>query len=118
MVWQKCFSVSFALLAIVLFGSAQCSAQQANGQAAPQVDQMVSRGIEFLRSKGQAANGSYTEQAGIGITALITTGILRNGPSPDDPLVAKSLKYLEGFVQPDGGVYKPGSFLINYETCL
>ena len=33
-------------------------------------------------------------------------------------MVAKSLKYLEGFVQPDGGIYAPKSRLRNYETCL
>ena len=46
------------------------------------------------------------------------TAILRHGRSPDDPLVAKSLKHLETFVQSDGGIYKPKSRLINYETCL
>ena len=36
----------------------------------------------------------------------------------DDPLVAKGLKYLEGFVQPNGGIYDPKSRIQNYETCL
>ncbi len=35
-----------------------------------------------------------------------------------DPMVAKGLKYLEGFVKPDGGVYQPESNHRNYETCL
>ena len=37
---------------------------------------------------------------------------------PTDPMVAKALKYLEGFVQPDGGIYAPGSRIKNYETCV
>jgi squalene-hopene/tetraprenyl-beta-curcumene cyclase len=78
----------------------------------------VDRAIEFLKTKGQAAEGSYAAHTGIGVTAVATTGIMRHGRSPDDPLVAKSLKYLEGFVQGDGGVYVPGTFYQNYETCL
>jgi squalene-hopene/tetraprenyl-beta-curcumene cyclase len=35
-----------------------------------------------------------------------------------DPLVSKSLKYLESFVQPDGGIYQTGTNNTNYETCL
>ncbi len=38
--------------------------------------------------------------------------------SPDDPAVAKSLKYLEGFVQKDGGIYQPDSSIQNYETSI
>src|SRR5262249_55449711 len=37
---------------------------------------------------------------------------------PDDPAVAKSLKYLEQFVQSDGGIYKAGSTIQNYETSI
>ena len=43
---------------------------------------------------------------------------MSSGRSADDPIVAKSLKYLEGVVQPDGGIYAPKSRLKNYETCL
>ena len=48
----------------------------------------------------------------------MTTALMRSGLTPDDPLVAKSLKYLEGFVQADGGIHKPGSLYRNYETSL
>lgn len=81
-------------------------------------EQMVTKAIDYLKTKGQAPDGSYSSQAGPGVTALITTAILRAGRSPDDPLVAKSLKYLEGFVRDDGGISKTGSRLPNYETCL
>jgi len=78
----------------------------------------VDRAIGFLQTKGQALDGSYSAQAGPGVTALVTTAILRHGRTPDDPLVAKSLKYLEGFVREDGGIYQKDSVLRNYETCL
>ena len=78
----------------------------------------VDRAVGYLQSKGQAADGSYSAQAGIGVTGLVATALLRHGRTPDDPLVAKSLKYLEGFVQPDGGIYVKDSFVKNYETSI
>ena len=80
--------------------------------------QAVDRAINFLRTKGQATDGSYAASTGPGVTAVVTTAILRNGRSPNDPLVARSLKYLEGFIQPDGGIYRAGGLFRNYETCL
>ncbi len=81
-------------------------------------EQMVTKAIAFLTTKGQAADGSYTAVSGPGITALVVAGILRNGRSPDDPAVSKSLKYLDSFIQPDGGIYSPESYYKNYETCI
>lgn len=78
----------------------------------------VDRAVAFLQTKGQAEDGSYAKFAGPGVTAVVTTGLLRNGRTPSDPLVARSLKWLEGFVQPDGGIYQPGTLYHNYETCL
>ncbi len=43
---------------------------------------------------------------------------MRHGRSPNDPLVAKSLAYLERFVQPDGAVSLKSSTYRNYETSL
>lgn len=63
----------------------------------------IANGQKYLVDKGQAADGSYSSQAGIGVTALVTTSLLRTGAKSTDAPVAKSLKYLEGFVQPDGG---------------
>jgi squalene-hopene/tetraprenyl-beta-curcumene cyclase len=90
----------------------------ADAKDAGTYDQLVQKAIDYLSASGQAADGSFTAQAGPGITAIVAAGALRNGRGPDDPLVAKSLKYLEGFVQPDGGIYDPKSRIRNYETCL
>ncbi|NIP87063.1 MAG: hypothetical protein GTO03_16470 [Planctomycetales bacterium] len=80
--------------------------------------QTVAKATEYLQTRGQAADGSYSAGAGPGVTAIVATGLLRTGHSVDDPLVAKSLRYLKGFVRPDGGVYAEGSGYRNYETCL
>ena len=79
---------------------------------------VVGNAVRYLRARGQAADGSFSSGAGPGITAIVTTGLLRNGYSIDDPLVAKSLKYLKGFVREDGGIYAEGSLYRNYETCM
>ncbi|MCO6455275.1 MAG: terpene cyclase/mutase family protein [Pirellulaceae bacterium] len=96
--------------------------QPANDRVAPQVreqyEQMVSRAISYLRTKGRAEDGSYSGAAGPGVTALVTAALLQHGVSPDDPLVAVSLARLQQFVQPDGGIYQTGSTHRNYETCL
>lgn len=78
----------------------------------------VDRAVAFLREKAQAPDGSYSAQAGPGVTAVVTSGLLRQGYSPEEPFVAKSLKYLEGFVQPDGAISPKGSMYRNYETSL
>jgi squalene-hopene/tetraprenyl-beta-curcumene cyclase len=78
----------------------------------------VNKALEYFRAKGQAADGSYSAQAGPAVTALVATSILKTGRTADDPLVAKSLKYLLSFVHPDGGIYAEKSTHQNYETCL
>ena len=91
---------------------------QSNPPDSKAYGQGVDKAIQFLMAKGQAANGSFTAQAGPGVTAIVVTGILSQGRSPDDPVVAKALKYLEKFIQPDGGIYAPENFYKNYETSL
>jgi len=80
--------------------------------------QTVDQAIRYLETKAQAPEGSYANYAGPGVTAIVTTAVLRHGRSPDDPVVAKSLNYLQGFVQPDGGIYQKDNFYRNYETSL
>lgn len=80
--------------------------------------QTVDRAIHYLNTNARAVEGSYAGAAGPGVTAVVVAGILETGRSPDDPVVAPSLKYLEGFVQPDGGIYQPDTLYRNYESCL
>jgi len=79
--------------------------------------QLVEHGIAFLAAQ-QEEDGSYSSFAGTGVTSLITTALLRNGRSPSDPLIVRSLDYLQTQVRSDGGIYQRGSRYRNYETCL
>ncbi|MFO0818552.1 MAG: prenyltransferase/squalene oxidase repeat-containing protein [Pirellulales bacterium] len=100
-------------------GAQETGAQKASAESLDKAyERAVERGIAYLRTKGQVADGSYSSPVGPGVTALITTALLRHGRGPDDPQVAKSLAYLEAFAREDGGIAKQGSRLPNYETCL
>jgi len=110
-----------AVIVLLTMATARADSADPNagrGPSAKMHQEAVARAIQFLQTKAQAPDGSYAGHAGPGVTAVVTTGLLRNGRGPDDPLVAKSLKYLEGHVKTDGGVYQEGSLYRNYETCL
>jgi hypothetical protein len=83
-----------------------------------QWEAMVRKASEYLVAKEQAEDGSFSAEAGPGVTALVLTSLLRTGRPPEDPAVARGLKHLESFVREDGGVYREGSLYGNYETCL
>ena len=91
-------------------------AKKGDGQRAR--EKAVGKAIDYLRQKGQAEDGSFSRQSGPAVTALVTSALLRNGLSVKDPMVAKALKYIEGFVHDDGGIYQEGSTHQNYETCV
>lgn len=109
-------SVCASLITVCL---AVTAAPRAGAQA-PAADsalpKAVERALEFLRTKGQAEDGTFSSMAGSGVTALTLTAAIRNGAPLDDPMIAKGLKALEGFVHDDGGIY--AARLKNYETCV
>ncbi|MFG0290958.1 MAG: prenyltransferase/squalene oxidase repeat-containing protein [Rhodopirellula sp. JB044] len=82
------------------------------------IDQMVNRGIEFLRTRGQTENGAFSGETGAAVTGLCVRAILDHRPAAavNDPVVKKSLEFLKSKIQPDGGIYETGSLYRNYET--
>jgi hypothetical protein len=103
-----------AILIVLVSGSATSALDDAT---AKKYEQMIDKAVGYLATKGQASDGSYNAAAGPAVTALVTTGVLRHGRSPDDPVVARALKYIEGFLHDDGGIYAEGTHK-NYETCV
>ena len=79
---------------------------------------VVESSVRYLRSQGQAEDGSYSKQNGIGVTALVVAGLVSCDVSPEDPVIAKSIEFLLRYRQEDGGVYQSDSKHTNYETCL
>jgi squalene-hopene/tetraprenyl-beta-curcumene cyclase len=88
--------------------------------AAPKPDEVkavVDKAAKFLATR-QKDNGDLAPdpRVGPGVTALAVAALVRNGYGPENPVVGKGLKFLEGNVKPDGGVYSQG--LATYTTCL
>jgi squalene-hopene/tetraprenyl-beta-curcumene cyclase len=80
------------------------------------VQAVVDKAYEFLKSR-QKEDGSFEPaRGGPGTSALIAAALIRLGKSADDPVVSKALGFLEKSVQKDGGVYN--RFLQNYTTSI
>jgi Squalene-hopene cyclase C-terminal domain len=87
-----------------------------DGPGRQEVAAVVQKALAFLRT-AQGTDGSFSPRlAGPGVSAVVATALLRNGYGVDDPLVARTLGYLEKSVQKDGGVYD--KFLANYTTSV
>jgi squalene-hopene/tetraprenyl-beta-curcumene cyclase len=78
---------------------------------------LIAKGVEYYKS-AQAADGSFSADAGPGVTGIVAAALLASGEKATEPVVAKALAYLEKFVHPDGGIYPDGSTHKNYETCV
>jgi squalene-hopene/tetraprenyl-beta-curcumene cyclase len=112
-----------AALAATGWISLPAPAQEKSAQARSAADQKklsasVAKGLEFLKTKGQAEDGSFSRQAGIGVTCLAASAMLQNGLTPQEPAVGKALKFIEANIQESGGIHSPQSRFVNYETCL
>lgn len=73
--------------------------------------------IAFLR-QSQAADGSFSSQAGPGVTGLVAAALLSVGVPSEDPVVSKSIDFILNTKRDNGGLYAEGSRHANYETCL
>jgi squalene-hopene/tetraprenyl-beta-curcumene cyclase len=104
-------------LAASYMGGASAQDQPKQGAGAANLNQVVSKAVAFLQ-QAQGDDGSFQGGDEPGVSTICVAALLRSGRSPSDPIVARALKYLEGKVHDDGGVYRDGSTHKNYETCL
>jgi len=121
---QFLVGASWAAMGVAMAIAACCVGGAATAQEPPQerigpdpaaLNRSVSRAVAYFR-QAQAEDGSFSAHPGV--TALVATALMRNGLTASDPDVARALKYLEGMVRDDGGIYQDGSNHMNYETCL
>jgi squalene-hopene/tetraprenyl-beta-curcumene cyclase len=78
----------------------------------------VDDGVAFLKST-QNADGSWSNNTKtIGISGICTAALLNSEIPPSDETVQKALKFLEKYVQTDGGIYHPQTNHKNYETSI
>ncbi len=81
------------------------------------VDASRQKAVNYLKTV-QNDDGSWTGGNLVGVTGVITAGLLDAGLTAEDETVARALKYLESFAQDDGGIYAPESRHKNYETAI
>jgi squalene-hopene/tetraprenyl-beta-curcumene cyclase len=63
-------------------------------------NQTVARAIDYLKAS-QAGDGSWSSEKSPGVTGVVVTGVLATGKvGPDDPHMARALKYIESLVNP------------------
>jgi squalene-hopene/tetraprenyl-beta-curcumene cyclase len=74
--------------------------------------------VEYLRTRGQAEDGSFSGKVGVGPTGLVVSALLSSGVPAEDPMVQKGLGFLEKHVQKTGGIHKDDSLHRNYDTCI
>jgi squalene-hopene/tetraprenyl-beta-curcumene cyclase len=91
--------------------------QSAQAASPAEVAAARQKAIAYLKTS-QAEDGSWTTNQTPGIAGLVLYSALGAGAPASDPSIAKGLKYLESFVQPDGGIYSPKAHHGNYETAI
>jgi squalene-hopene/tetraprenyl-beta-curcumene cyclase len=100
---------------------ALCGLAIAQESKAPNWQDTVNKGIGYLRQH-QDANGGWSTQKNIGITGVAATGLLRTGELKlNDPMIEKSLKYVESLVNDKEGHIAgadPRNQLKNYVTSV
>src|SRR5579864_3413265 len=90
------------ILAVVLsFVGLSRSQETTVGPSAKEVRAVLTKAVDFLKTR-QNEDGSFSPKiAGPGISALVAAGLLQNGHSPKEPMLAKTFAYLEKQVQKD-----------------
>lgn len=114
---MNCRIVAAVMMAAVLsFVGLSRSQERGVGPSAKEVRAVLHKAVDFLKTT-QNEDGSFSPKvAGPGISALVAAGLLQNGHGAKEPLLAKTLAYLEKQVQKDGGIYS--KFLANYTTSV
>ena len=110
-----CGAVGFAQPAATMVQNSDAS--QKFGDEA-KLQEITRKGVEYLLQKGQAEDGSFSKQINPAITSLCLSALLANDVPVSDERIQKGLAFVETHVQPDGGIYKDGSSLKNYETSV
>jgi squalene-hopene/tetraprenyl-beta-curcumene cyclase len=120
----RCTGMAFVLMTGAMLAWAADKEGDSPRKAGPDAkewDRMVEKAVAYLKST-QAEGGSWSGEKTPGITGIVITGLLETeAVGPDDPTVARGLKYLEGVVNPkegSGGGKDPRGRLKNYVTSV
>jgi Squalene-hopene cyclase C-terminal domain len=114
--YQGLCASSLAVLACMGTTASLCLADEASAPDPKALQAVVAKAAAYLRTT-QKPGGSFSPRmAGPGVSALVASSLIRNGVSPRDPMVARTLAYLEKQIHKDGGIYDKR--LANYTTSV
>lgn len=110
------------LAATTVAGTLRLEWGMAAGPDAKTWESTVDKAINYLKSTQNPKDGSWSEQRSPGVTGIIVTGLLQTGRvTPNDPIVANGLKYIESLVNVKEGHIAgkdPKPQLLNYVTSV
>jgi squalene cyclase len=119
---MTCTHIRIPLLAVISTLGAMLLVQPCKAvQPAPdaRLQKAVADGIEYLKTRGQADDGSFSKESGSAVTSLCIAAVLKHRPEMrNDPMVTKGLAFIESNIRGNGGIYAEGSKHQNYETCI
>jgi hypothetical protein len=95
---------------------ASANAGEKLGPDPKEVQEVLDKALGYLKTRQTKEGGFALKVGGPGVSALIAAGLIRNGISPREPVVERTLKFLEKKVKADGGVYDQS--LANYTTSV
>ena len=105
------------LCAATLVATVSLSAADPVVPTANEVDALIAKASAFILAQAQP-NGALVPGAKyvLGVTGLAAEALAAkpNATATSDPKLAKALAFVNGFRQPDGGVYDPAEGLGNY----
>ncbi len=102
---RLCWTGAAAIACAALLAAFSSHGRAQSSKDKPAVDAarwnaVVDRAVTFLKSS-QDANGGWSTDKSPGVTGVALTGLLRTGKvTPNDPVAARALKYIEGLVNP------------------
>jgi squalene-hopene/tetraprenyl-beta-curcumene cyclase len=110
-------ALALAAIGALCVGLTPVTPAQDKAEVSPKdIRAVLDKAVAYLKPS-QNKDGSFSPKiGGPGITGVVVAGLIRGGVGPEEPVVAKGLKYLEGQVKDDGGIYSKG--LANYTTSV
>ncbi len=90
------FSLPICLSLLLFLSVALAPSGWADETSKSTLANIVDKATKYLAEKGQAEDGTFSKEAGPGVTALVLTATLRHGKDLKDPMVAKGMKAMEG----------------------
>ncbi len=110
----------FPLLAVLLLAAPVLAADPPKKPTAAEWQAVVDKATKYLKDK-QDDKGGWSADKNIGVTGVVTTGLLQSGTKADAEPAAKGLKFIEGLINEKAGHIAgsdPRVGLQNYVTCV